>query len=470
VAALVKQEEAEVKPRPADLAADRKSPAPASFPVIDNRVSTITAIIKPEAREPDVPSNTPSNAVSVVMAPASVITKQEVKREEEAERAVVRSSQQAKIPLKKRELKLAEGFQDNRNHGNHLNNNNNNNNKGSSIIVCNPSVIQSKDAGQVTNSSAPPVTSGETAPRLELTNGKAALLPLPPPPPPHKEGGQNGVIGVIGQVGVIGHVGVIRSPMERHRGAESQERNGPEGEEEAGDGPGVGRRKWEEKEEREATRQSVLVRKPSVEVETEDAPPPPPPPPPPASSPPHPIAGAPPREEQEAHLLSAQEGPRNPPKIEEERKTLVSGVEAQPVSDAAQGKEREAGQEEQARPGLLEVASSELQKEGIRLKIKIPPHKRSKKKGREEKEREAEQEEVQEEAQEAQEEEEGRSLRRSARICRYGGVCVCVCVCVCDGPYFQFICMWISLQQYYYTFLLHLYVSSGTLLGHKQLL
>ncbi|KAG7262235.1 hypothetical protein CRUP_013543, partial [Coryphaenoides rupestris] len=144
VATLIKQEEAEVKPQTADLAADRKSPA-ASFPVIDNRVSTITAIIKPEAREPDVPSNTPSNAVSVVMAPASVITKQEVKREEEAERAVVRSSQQAKIPLKKRELKLAEGFQDNRNHGNHLNNNSNN--KGSSIIVCNPSVIQSKDAG-----------------------------------------------------------------------------------------------------------------------------------------------------------------------------------------------------------------------------------------------------------------------------------------------------------------------------------
>lgn len=134
VAGLVKQEEVDVdlKTRPAELVVDRKSPA--SFPVIDNRVSTITAIIKPDTRDLDVPSNTPSNAVSVVMAPASVITKQEVNREEEAERAVVRSSQQANIPLKKRGLKLAEGFQDNRNHGNHLNNNNNNKGDRKSVV------------------------------------------------------------------------------------------------------------------------------------------------------------------------------------------------------------------------------------------------------------------------------------------------------------------------------------------------
>ena len=234
VAGLVKQEDMEVdlKAQPADLPVDRKSPT--SLLVIDNRVSTITAIIKPETRDLDVLSNTPSNAVSAVMVPAPVITKEEVNREEEAERAVVRSSQQAKIPLKKRELKLAEAFQDNRNHLN-------NNNKGSSIIVCNPSVIQSKDGlqrteGKLTNSLVPHDTSEENTPQLELTNGKAALLPIPPPLP-HKEGGQNGVIGVIGQVGVIGHVGVIRSPMERHRvpGAEAQERNGPGEEQRAGE-------------------------------------------------------------------------------------------------------------------------------------------------------------------------------------------------------------------------------------------
>ncbi|KAJ3590255.1 hypothetical protein NHX12_008209 [Muraenolepis orangiensis] len=263
-AELVKQEEAEVdlKARPAELATDRKSPA--SFPVIDNRVSTITAIIKPDTRDADVPSN----AVSVVMAPASVITKQEVNREEEAERAV------------------------------------------------------SKDAGQ------PPITPAENAPRLELTNGKAALPPLPP----HKEGGQNGVIGVIGQVGVIGHVGVIRSPIERHRapGAESQERNGPGGDqrvgEDGGDGPGGTRRsegvgRWEEKE-REGNRQSVL------------------------------------------------EQPQKPPKVEEERaekederrdqtekETMVKKADLEPSSDMP---------EAQGQPGLLKVASSELQKEGIR--------------------------------------------------------------------------------------------------------
>ncbi|XP_059932427.1 remodeling and spacing factor 1 isoform X1 [Gadus macrocephalus] len=444
-AGLVKQEEMEVdlKAQPSDLPADRKSPA--SCLVIDNRVSTITAIIKPESRDLDVPSVTPSNAVSVVMAPASVITKQEVNREEEAERAVVRSSQQAKIPLKKRELKLAEAFQDNRNHLN-------NNNKGSSIIVCNPSVIQSKDGvqaaeGKLANSLVPHATSEENAPQPELTNGKAALLPVPPPLP-HKEGGQNGVIGVIGQVGVIGHVGVIRSPMERPRGpgAEPQERNGPgeEGAEGRRRPEDVGR--WEEEEEekeREGNRQSVLVRKRSVDVEAEahadaEAPRAPSPPPPATPSPPLPVAGAVPRETgaqgEEPQKTPPTEGERAAKEEQEaaepEKEPPVKTAEpadpepeaaaAQPApgGDAAdaQGRERPAGPDTQAKPGPLEVASSELQKEGIRLKIKIPPHKRSKKKGREEKEREAEHEAL---------EEDGRSLRRSARICRSSALPIC---------------------------------------------
>ncbi|KAL3057946.1 hypothetical protein OYC64_008239 [Pagothenia borchgrevinki] len=98
-----------------------------SSPVFDNRVSTITTVIKSESRDTD----NPKNAVSVVMAPGATVTKQEVNKEEEVERAVVTRSEQAKIPLKKRELKLAESF------SNHL--------KNSSIIVCNPSVIQAKE-------------------------------------------------------------------------------------------------------------------------------------------------------------------------------------------------------------------------------------------------------------------------------------------------------------------------------------
>lgn len=56
----------------------------------------------------------------------------------------------------------------------------------------------------------------------------------------------------------------------------------------------------------------------------------------------------------------------------------------------------------------LEEASSELQKEGIRLKIKIPPHRRNKLRRKEGKE----------EMKTREGQKEGRPLRRSARICR----------------------------------------------------
>lgn len=116
-------------------------------PPIDNHVSTITSVIKSESRD-----------LSVV---TTTVPKQDANKEEETERAVVRSSQQAKIPLKKRELKLAESY-----HGNHLNNNNNS----SSIIVCNPSVMQSKDV-----SLAP--TGGQAAQQHpELSNGRSSIV------------------------------------------------------------------------------------------------------------------------------------------------------------------------------------------------------------------------------------------------------------------------------------------------------
>lgn len=412
--------------------------------VFDNRVSTITTVIKSESRDADAPRNT----VSVVMAPVA-------KQEEEAERAVVRSSQQAKIPLKKRELKLAESF-----HSNHLNKTNS-----SSIIVCNPSVIHAKDGhgreAKLSNSLVPPGGSSASQPhlvvsasRLELTNGRALLLP-------HKDG-QNGVVGQV-----VGHVGVICSPSERHRapGAKQQEQNGPNSDP---------RDLRAAEEQREGSRQSVLVRKGLTEGETPagaatSSPPPPP-------LPPHALTEAPAptkmdsvgvsslsenaeepkrqtaenegknttdeldkekktgqddeREERsrEVSVLSVAEGLKKDDRVKNER-TLVqaeaeSGSSVSPPKLDQQDKkddqeegvngglaEQKKAKASEERQGLLEEASSELQKEGIRLKIKIPPHRRNKLKGKAMKE--------EEKGRELETQEEGRPLRRSARICRY---------------------------------------------------
>ncbi|XP_039893353.1 remodeling and spacing factor 1 [Simochromis diagramma] len=418
--------------------------------VFDNRVSTITTVIKSESRDADAPRNT----VSVVMAPVA-------KQEEEAERAVVRSSQQAKIPLKKRELKLAESF-----HSNHLNKTNS-----SSIIVCNPSVIHAKDGhgreAKLSNSLVPPGGSSASQPhlvvsasRLELTNGRALLLP-------HKDG-QNGVVGQV-----VGHVGVIRSPSERHRapGAEQQEQNGPNSDL---------RDLRAAEEQREGSRQSVLVRKGLTEGETPagaatSSPPPPP-------LPPHALTEAPTpskmdsvgvsslsenaeepkrqtaedegknttdeldkekktgqddeREERsrEVSVLSVAEGLRKDDRVKNER-TLVqaeaeSGSSVSPPKLDQQDKkddqeegvngglaEQKKAKASEERQGLLEEASSELQKEGIRLKIKIPPHRRNKLKGKAMKE--------EEKGRELETQEEGRPLRRSARICRSSALPTC---------------------------------------------
>ncbi|KAF3847124.1 hypothetical protein F7725_020152 [Dissostichus mawsoni] len=328
-----------------------------SSPVFDNRVSTITTVIKSESRDTDNPKML-----------CATVTKQEVNKEEEVERAVVTRSEQAKIPLKKRELKLAESFSD------HL--------KNSSIIV------------------------------QELSNGRAPL------PPPHKEG-HNGVIGVIGQVGVIGHVGVIRSPLERHRatGTEQQELNGPNLDQRGG-------------EDREVSRQSVLVRKGAAEGETMTAAASAPPPAPAAmdtqttrnqplpslKSVPLPDAAESPSslslpsEDPQGHTAEDQVrrgrgGSVSGCPVEEggskddqdKNKSTLAKVEAESESisptlrkvdqeekkeqqgggvncgSAAQVRVKDTGLASGERQGPLEEASSELQKEGIRLKIKIPP-------------------------------------------------------------------------------------------------
>ncbi|XP_072248121.1 remodeling and spacing factor 1 isoform X2 [Leuresthes tenuis] len=458
----VKQEKTE-----AEVKGEKTTQKPSAF---DNRVSTITTI-KSEPRDADAPKN----AVSVVMAPRVNLTK--INKEAEAERAVVRSNQQAKIPLKKRDLKLADSF-----HSNHLNNSNS-----SSIIVCNPSVIQSKDDrgrdGKLLNSSAPaggPAAAQQpqqqlviTASRQELTNGRASLIQ------PHKEG-QNGVIGVIGQVGVVGHVGVIRSPSELHRtpGAEHQEQNGPSSE------PCLSL-----EEDKEVSRQSVLVRKAVTEGEA-----------PTAAAAPAPHAATEAQTPKKPSLSSTK--PDEIPEVTERKEDAVGfsslsqsteELQRQTVEDqdkktteeeSDKGKDTEqsscqqkdeasehlgaslsqndpeenasnlgkvdgesrsaasplkvnkadkkdrqgegvngglAGQgtgfESEEKQGPLEEASSELQKEGIRLKIKIPPHRRNKLKGKGGKEEEKDRE------QEVQE--EGRPLRRSARICRSSALPTC---------------------------------------------
>lgn len=357
-------------------------------PVFDNRVSTITSTVKSESRE----AEPPRNAVSVVMVPGVAMS-----REQEAERAVVRSNQQAKIPLKKRELKLSDSY-----HGNHLNNS-------SSIIVCNPSVIQSKDSrgneGKVLAPVAPP-GGPATFPQQHqrVANGTE----------PHRQGHN----GVTAQGGVVGHVGVIRSAPEHHRilGSDQQEPNGP-----SLDLPGC----RGAEDEREVSRQSVLVRK-----ETPAA----------ARKTPEGVEVRP--DGVSSQSDSTQESQRRAA----EEQHLDTGTGPDPIAphrdhgDTDRGEERETdrgtlgkedgGSESTAPPlrqpgdGLnggsaapphqppLEEASSELQKEGIRLKIKIPPHRRNKLRGKGAKEEERGRQE---------EAEEDKALRRSARICRYVG-------------------------------------------------
>uniref|UniRef100_A0A4W5LFG7 Remodeling and spacing factor 1-like n=1 Tax=Hucho hucho TaxID=62062 RepID=A0A4W5LFG7_9TELE len=398
--------------------------------VIDNRVSTITALVK---EEPQMLNNSPSNAVSVVMAPVSATTKQEVPPvKEEVERAL-RTDQQAKIPLKKRELFGANRHHSNTHHNNDMHSNQHNNNHShssstsSSIIVRNPSVTHTKEE-QLGRQSAPPGGLAVPLPE-ELTNGGAPL---------------NGLGGLTGG---IGHVGVIcRSASQQQDGGSfCTERTRPGAEE------GADRARAPDKER---SRQSVLVRKSPGWGETG------------APTPLEPRgqerqAGGEERERNEKGERSRERlgedredgrerarerldgdlsGERDDnPKEEKEKKTTLHmeksegchGTEEEEKKSTSGEKEQESessqtveGQRDQGealstdtpaqagvrgavhgaadRPGPLE-ASSELQKEGIRLKIKIPPNQRIENVREEEK---------------GEEQGDGRSLRRSARICR----------------------------------------------------
>lgn len=435
------------------------------LPTFDNRVSTITNIIKTESMD----AHAPMKSMPVVMAPDATVKTLEMTKEKEAERAIIRSNQQAKIPLKKRDLKLAESY-----HSNHRNS--------SSIIVCNPLIAQTKDSpgGEVINSVVNPVgqavsqqlqqhsviTMGQ-----ELTNGRIAPLDL------SSKEGNNGVIGAVGRVGVI------RSSSECHLAPiiKQQEYKVPRS-----DHQGF----VAEDQDSELRQQSVLVRKAPVE---------------------DPLLGAPPtgaqtgtklhppksdqlpnaaeRKEISPSIFSSPQSTEGPKRIIAESQGLNmtevklekandSGVsshqpkydelgENQAVREKASGifpgegdeddieikkgtlgklktgledsnspdkedekdhqcdgpkqglvvqsrsKETKLGSEESHGP--LEEASSELQKEGIRLKIKIPPHRRDKLRGKGGKEKKERKQHLQE---------EWRPLRRSARICRYVQMCI----------------------------------------------
>ncbi|XP_064830802.1 remodeling and spacing factor 1-like isoform X1 [Oncorhynchus masou masou] len=394
--------------------------------VIDNRVSTITALVKEETQ---MLNNSPSNAVSVVMAPVSATTKQEVPPvKEEAERAL-RTDQQAKIPLKKRELFGANRHHSNTHHNNDMHSNQHNNNShssstSSSIIVRNPSVTHTKEE-QLGRQSAPPGGLAVPLPE-EMTNGGAPL---------------NGLGGLTGG---IGHVGVIcrSASQQQDGGLFCMDRTRPGAEE------GAERASAPDKER---SRQSVLVRKSPGWGETG------------APTPLEPRgqerqAGGEERERKEKVEGSRErlgedgrekarerldgdlsgerdDNPKEKEKkttlhmeksegchgtVEEEKKSTsgekeqdsessqtVEGQrdqgEALSTDTPAHARVRGSGHGAADRPGPLE-ASSELQKEGIRLKIKIPPNQRI--------------ENVREEEEKAEEQGDGRSLRRSARICR----------------------------------------------------
>lgn len=155
------------------------------LPTSDNCVNTMTNVIKSES----IDAHVPRKPEPVVMAADTPVTKLDLTQVKETERTLFRSSQQAKIPLKKRDLKLTESYR-----SNCLNNN--------SIIVCNPMMAQTKgsSAGELINSSVKHLD--QTPP--ELADSRTAPLDLV-----SKERAK-------GLVGVVGHVGVIRSSFDCH--------------------------------------------------------------------------------------------------------------------------------------------------------------------------------------------------------------------------------------------------------------
>lgn len=401
--AVIKQEEM----HPIQLeSAEVKEQTCCKSPAFNNRVSTITTVVKSEIRDAEAPRN----SVSVVMAP-SAVTKQELNKVEEAERAVVKSIQQAKIPLKKRELKLAESY-----HGNHHTNS-------SSIIVCNPSAAQTKDSNGREGKASDSMVAAQTSSQQQQVPATARQEP-PAQTLAHREG-QNGV------AGPVGHVGVICSPSEHHRalGARLEEQNRSCLD---------AQNSRAAEDEREVRRQTVLVRKEVAEREF-------------AALAPTEIDVRLPKPDQKeldcvdgssvkpSSEVTDQQTARREDPLDTSRKTEPSSgqkphvqtleepgfepatpdapVKQAPKDEETKAADKDGGPESEEKRRPPDKAFSELQKEGIRLKIKIPPQRRNKFKARGDKQEKDGKQEVQEV------QDEGAPLRRSARICR----CVCAC-------------------------------------------
>lgn len=411
--------------------------------VIDNRVSTIKTLVKEEPK--DCPK--PWNAISVVMPPAS-IKHEPAKRSEMHDdkkeimfgnvARTVKSDQQAKIPLKKRELKRSGGF-DVSNHYSNVNHSNNNLNSNGSIstggiIVRNPAVLPLKE--QQFKREYP----------TDEEKGPTAIIPVP-----QKLIGKHSPVDLyqtVSQEQYVG-VGVIKGPIERKRPLNENDNssNGHHGnmnvlKTEVG-GP-------------DSVRQSVLVGKSMVK----------------ADNGPHPcsiledlvskdacnkspdveakvsnlVEESPmieemqktsaeekvdkiDNEEDEEELknsktaaLSARENTdvvveddskdkrlksprkRRSQKAKSKLQAKEDNQNTELLSSIAEVLVKDAGDGEKIGHNDNEEVSSELQKEGIRLKIKIPLHRRTP--------------ELQHKDIEESETSNRRSLRRSARICK----------------------------------------------------
>lgn len=383
------------------------------LPPSDNCVNTMTNNNQLES----IDAHVPRKPEPVAMAADAPGTKVDMNQVTETERTLLRSSQQAKIPLKKRDLKLAESY-----HLSCLNS--------SSIIVRNPMRNQIK---------GPTVHClGEDPP--ELADRRTA--------PPDLVGTERDK----GLVGVVGHVGVIRSSSDCHvvpvnkqaelkvpcletqpvvakepssnvRQQSVLVKNVPTGdhvpkydavlsasekstfpssfslppaterakekvEVTAGSNP-VGP---DEEKSCEGSRHPVNCDKTSKAQETEEG----------SETIPLQEGNCSNEREKSVGEIRADLSSIKPPEVEEVKtEDHLDGEtprfrceEVKPLSGGRNGPRVE--------------ASSELQKEGIRLKIKIPPHRRDKLRGKEGKEKERKTHLI----------EVCKPLRRSARICR----------------------------------------------------
>lgn len=386
--------------------------------VIDNRVSTIKTLVKEEPKD----CAKPWNAISVVMPPASVKHMPAVKSEthkykkelvfENVARAI-KSDQQAKIPLKKRELKRS-GGDDVSTHYSNVNHNNNNLNSNDSIstggiIVRNPTVllVKKQQIGR------------------EFTNdgekGPTAIIAVPQKPKVDQMAAREE------------YIGVIKGPTEHKKplNENANSSNGHHGNENA---------LKTEVEGTDSVRQSVLVGKSMVQADngplscsvpedlSKDV----------CSKSPDVSAKVEKLVEESPMTEETTSVEEKADNEEDKRKSKTAGLSAgeknyvmvdvnkdkclkSPRKRRSQKTKsklqvREDGQNTSSIGEALEKdaetigcnndkeVSSELQKEGIRLKIKIPLHRRTP--------------ELQHEDVEESETSNRRSLRRSARICK----------------------------------------------------